>query len=228
MQSPAPVKSAIFWMTWLRILPTSWRHRWRGPRPGSKESCVGRGAQTVASSRGVSLPSRAGGPQAGAWPGSGRRATSRRCTTPDKDTPTQVPLMLYLLDQLGYPDMDGIKSDLTEGFNMIGRIRPRPGWPVCQDGRYQTPTSLNVLRADNRAYLRQKLTAHQVGEHSHALLAELVEEARLGRVHGPCKAPPGWPRRCVPAANFHGFDRLVDPPLGDIFVAASGFGATTS
>ena len=42
---------------------------------------------------------------------------------------------------------------------------------------------------------------HQ-GEHSHALLAELVEEARLGRVHGPCKALPGWPRRCVAAANF--------------------------
>ena len=54
-------------------------------------------------------------------------------------TPTQVPLML-LLDQLGYPDMDG----LTETFDMIGRIWPRPGWPAHQDGGYQTPTCLAV------------------------------------------------------------------------------------
>ena len=81
-----------------------------------------------------------------------------------------------------------------------------------QDGRYQTPTSLDVLRADNWAYLCQKLTARQAGEHSHALLAELV----LGRVQ--CKAPPGWPPL---HASCQGCDRLVDPPPGDIFVAAS-------
>ena len=30
-----------------------------------------------------------------------------------------------------------------------------------------------------------------------------------------------WPRRCVPAASFDGFDRLVDRPERNIFVAAS-------
>ena len=42
-------------------------------------------------------------------------------STPDKDTPTQVPLLLYLLEQLE----EGITDDLTNGFDMIGRIRGR-------------------------------------------------------------------------------------------------------
>ena len=83
-------------------------------------------------------------------------ASGRKCClrspvyyTPDKNTPTQVPLMLYLLDQLGYPDMEGMTADLTDGFDMLSRIRPRPGWPARDDGRCQTPTSLDTLRADN-------------------------------------------------------------------------------
>ena len=34
--------------------------------------------------------------------------------TPDRNAPTQVPLMLYLLDQLGYPHMEGMTADLTD------------------------------------------------------------------------------------------------------------------
>ena len=56
------------------------------------------------------------------------------------------------------------------------------------------------------------------GQRNFYRLSEAPQGADLcNRVQGPCKAPPG----CVPAANFQRCDRLVDPPPGDIFVAAS-------
>ena len=93
--------------------------------------------------------------------------------------------------------MEGITSNLTEGFDMVGRIRPRPGWPRRQDGRYQTPTSLDVLRD-----LRQKLAARQAGEQPWQSAGAMQGAARL-------------------AAPLRAGDRLVDTPPGDIFVAAS-------
>ena len=80
----------------------------------------------------------------------------------EKNTPTQVPL-IYLLDQLDR-DMEGMPADLTDGFDMLGRIRPR--WVACKRP---------LLEAD-------------VG---HALLAKLVEEARLGQLTKAMRPPHG-------------------------------------
>ena len=36
-------------------------------------------------------------------------------------------------------------ADLTEGFDMLGKIRHCPAWPPRADGRYHSPTSLRRL-----------------------------------------------------------------------------------
>ena len=57
------------------------------------------------------------------------RPTSVRKTfnMPGKDKPTQAPLILYLMDQLGYPDVYNLTADFENGFDMVGDIRRRPG-----------------------------------------------------------------------------------------------------
>ena len=58
-------------------------------------------------------------------------AVRQTFTTPDKDRPTQVLVLLDLLRRLDYPD---ITDDLTNGFDMVGRVRPGPGWRKRTDG----------------------------------------------------------------------------------------------
>ena len=105
-----------------------------------------------------------------------------RCTfcTPDKDRPTQVPLILLLLEEFGYPDMAGISEDLHGGFVMLGDLR--------RDGRPER----RPLQEHNYSYVRQRTSSLRPGKHSPALLEELVEETRvrpLSRARR-CERPP--------------------------------------
>ena len=59
------------------------------------------------------------------------------------------------------------------------------------------------------------------GEHWETLLQELVAEVKLGRVVGPTAPPAGWNIVTVPVLNAPGADRLVTPPPGRHFAAAS-------
>ena len=142
-------------------------------------------------------------------------------STPDKDRPTQVPVLLDLLGAVGYPDLQGITADLTQGFDMLGEVRRGPGWKNRQDGRYQNPASLDQLSATNWEYVRRRAAAAKPGEHWETLLTELVAEVKLGRVVGPTHPPAGWNIATVPVLNTPGADRLVTPPPGRHFVAAS-------
>ena len=77
-------------------------------------------------------------PQLWEWqaPPAKKTSRSRKEHRKSRRTIGQDPGLLYFLDALGYPD--------TAGFDVLGRIRPRPD---RQDGRYQTPASLHTLRA---------------------------------------------------------------------------------
>ncbi|CAE7461631.1 unnamed protein product, partial [Symbiodinium pilosum] len=108
--------------------------------------------------------------------------------------------------------MDGVKSDLTEGFDMIGRIRPRPGWPARQDGRYQTPTSWTCCgRTTGRTCAKSSPTLCWPSLLRKLAWAECVGRARHRR--DGCGDVS-----LLPTSRL---DRLVDPPPGDTFVAAS-------
>ena len=141
--------------------------------------------------------------------------------TADKDRPTQIPVLLELLGVVGYPDIAGITADLTDGFDMLGEVRRGPGWKDRKDGRYQNPASLDQLAATNWEYVRRRASGARPGEHWETLLQELVAEVKLGRVVGPTAPPAGWNIVTVPVLNAPGADRLVTPPPGRHFAAAS-------
>ena len=121
---------------------------------------------------------------------------------------------LRLLTMVGYPDVAGMTEDLTRGFDMLGEL-PRT------DDRYSNPASLATLASVNWDYVRDRTSRPRTGEYTEKLLAELVEETRLGRVVGPTRPPAGWNISTVPLVDVAGADRLVPPPPGRHFAAAS-------
>ena len=70
-------------------------------------------------------------------------------STPDKPAPTQV---LAFLELLGYPDLAALTEDMTDGFQMLGEIRPGPGWRRRDDGKYQNPVPQRRLCAQEGAH----------------------------------------------------------------------------
>ena len=129
--------------------------------------------------------------------------------TPDKYRPTHVPL-LHLLEAF---DMAGISEDLHDGFVMLG-----PGWATRADERYSSPRTLTQLREDNWRYVRQRTSSARPREHSPALLAELVEETKLGRVIGACSPPAVWTTSTSALHYIRGMDKLQHHPHGDVVV----------
>ena len=143
-------------------------------------------------------------------------------STPDKPAPTQVLAFLELLRRLNYPDLTALTEDMTDGFQMLGEIRPGPGWRPRDDGKCQNPVPIDDLIATNAAYVRRKVNTARVDEYSEKLLLELIAEKRLGRVLGPTK-PPEWLRgvRATAVADHRDVDTVEEPPPGDTFFAAS-------
>ncbi|CAE7346915.1 PUB3, partial [Symbiodinium sp. CCMP2456] len=142
-------------------------------------------------------------------------------TTSDRPRPFQGPTFLGLLRDLGYPATADLEEDLRLGFDMLGPVRRAPGWKPRVDGRYSNPSSMDRLRQENPPYVAAKCSRGRSGVHTTALLDELVQEARLGRVIGPCAAPDHWSvaASALPwTADMHTLRR---PPLGDCFAALS-------
>ena len=111
---------------------------------------------------------------------------------------------------------------MTDGFQMLGEIRPGPGWRPREDGKYQHRVPIADLVATNAEYVRRKVNTARVDEHSEKLLLELIAEKRLGRVLGPTR-PPEWLRgvRATAVADHQDVDTVNEPPPGDTFFAAS-------
>ncbi|CAE7351372.1 PUB3, partial [Symbiodinium sp. CCMP2456] len=93
--------------------------------------------------------------------------------------------------------------------------RPRP---------FQGPTFLGLLRdlgdRGESALRRGQVFQGRSGVHTAALLEELVQEARLGRVR-PCAAPDHWSVATSALPWTADMRTLRQPPLGDCFAALS-------
>lgn len=131
----------------------------------------------------------------------------------DPDAVTQIPVLLHLLEQCGYPDMENINEDLSSGFDYVGPQHPGPGWLPRLDEAYTHPIKLETFEKLNEQYVHQKLTRGFVDQHWESMLQELVEEKQLDRVQGPFAAPSTWPCKTVAPLGH----QLLPPPPGTVF-----------
>ena len=114
---------------------------------------------------------------------------------------TQVPLLLYLLEQTGFPAMDHVIDDMTNGFNITAQQHPGPGWSVRTDERYSHPISDEQFSKLNRVYIHSKLKKGYVDPHWQVMLQEILTECDRGRMRGPFQAPSDWPIPTVTAGD---------------------------
>ena len=141
--------------------------------------------------------------------------------TKDRPRPFQGLVFDRLLRGVGYPAADDLQHDVNAGFDMLGSVRPAPGWRPRSDERYAHPEGLDRLRRENPLYVERKSARPRDKEYTQALLDELVAETRLGRVIGPCAAPDHWAVPTVALPSVTGMGVLRQPPPGDCFAALS-------
>ncbi|CAE7894876.1 unnamed protein product [Symbiodinium necroappetens] len=115
--------------------------------------------------------------QTAEWMSQRSAAVKATYSTPDKPAVTQIPVLLELLRRLNYPDLENLTDDLTQGFNMVGGLKPGPGWKKRTDDRDKHPASMEELRRVNADHVRQRTATARVGERTETLLQELIDEA---------------------------------------------------
>ncbi|CAE6943486.1 unnamed protein product [Symbiodinium sp. CCMP2592] len=124
----------------------------------------------------------------------------------------QIPAFVALLQGCGYPEVEALEAELSQGMPMIGRIRPTPGWLPRTDSKYSAPISFEAFQSLNEHHVRERLTRHRVDDEWETMLSEVITEVRAGRMEGPFRAPPGWKQETVPVAGVDGFEVLSDCP----------------
>ncbi|CAE7663318.1 rlmN1 [Symbiodinium sp. CCMP2592] len=145
----------------------------------------------------------------------------QRAYTLEDGAIVQIPLFIALLRGCGYPDCDSLEEALTFGFPVTGAIDHTPGWRPRLDDKYSAPISSGSFAALNRGYVLQKLQRSRVDPEWQALLSEIIAEVHKGRMQGPFRAPPDWPRQCVPIHSHSGFACCLELPETDIRVAGA-------
>eukprot|EP00438_Fugacium_kawagutii_P030337 Skav223220 [mRNA] locus=scaffold2231:82321:89075:+ [translate_table: standard] len=135
---------------------------------------------------------------------------------PDSRTITQIPILLSLLQQFGFPGWEELSEDLTHGFSIIGSLHRGSGWTSRSDDKYAYPLSLDRYKHLNRQYVLGRLRCPRVDPHHAGMLTELEEELRLGRMSGPFAAPSWWPCAAVPLPD-HPLQPLQDEDISAAF-----------
>ena len=67
---------------------------------------------------------------------------------------------------VGYPPADDLHQDVNVGFDMLGSVRPAPGWRPRSDERYAHPAGLDRLRRENPLYVARKSARPRDQEHT--------------------------------------------------------------
>ena len=105
---------------------------------------------------------------------------------------TQIPILLRLLELMGFPGLTDLKDDLLNGFEVLGELHPGCGWNPRLDDKYSFPVDMPTFRRTNQHYVREKLRKYHVDPHWKVMLDELIQEREKGRVSGPFEAPRWW------------------------------------
>ncbi|CAE7203543.1 unnamed protein product, partial [Symbiodinium necroappetens] len=116
--------------------------------------------------------------QTAEWMSQRSAAVKATYSTPDKPTVTQIPVLLELLRRLDYPDLANLTDDLTQGFNMVGGLKPGPGWKKRTDDRYKHPASMEELQRVNADYVRQRTATARAFEQLFAALGFRIKVSK--------------------------------------------------
>ena len=138
-----------------------------------------------------------------------------------------VPLLLRLGNAIGYPNIQGLLDDVTNGFPLLGPITPGECW---DDKGVWSPAHVldksDFLHA-NAAHVREGTQTRKPDKHWEDMLDTLISERGQGKIVGPFAAPPNWYVRTVPvdASRMTLEDHrqpLLDPPT-DLMAASFAF-----
>ena len=113
---------------------------------------------------------------------------------------TQIPILVQLLQQLQYPHTHILNEELSQGFQLLGRLQPGLQWHVREDNKYKQPRDIQELRQHNREYIQHKLTHAHVDAHWEMMANEIAGEVKSGRMRGPFEAPEWFSR---PTTDLH-------------------------
>ena len=203
---------------------------WSAGRPWSRRlkpslSSAGSGATiSLASARTSSLISGSLSRTPKTTPPRGWRLCPRTCAplTSLRTGPGPFRALCLIACFVGYPAADDLQQDVNLGFDMLGSVRPAPGWRPRSDERYAHPEGLDRLRRENPPYVARRSARPRDQEHTQALLDELVaDDTTQPGVIGPCAAPDHWAVPTVALPSVTGMGVLRQPPPGDCFAALS-------
>ena len=107
---------------------------------------------------------------------------------------TQIPVLIQLLQRLQYPHTHIFNQELSQGFQLLGRLQPGLQWHVRDDNKYKQPRDIDELRQHNREYIQKKLTQAHIDTHWELMAEEIAAEVKSGRMRGPFEAPEWFSR----------------------------------
>ena len=126
-----------------------------------------------------------------------------------------LPALRRLADVIAYPGDDVLCRELSVGFDRLGPITPGTGWRRLDGPSPPAPVHREDFMKASARYARACF-ARCPTEHSAVLLKQILEErelGQLGRIFGPCRAPPQWGRRTVPVPQELATSRDQECPL---------------
>ena len=129
----------------------------------------------------------------------------------DRACSVQVPVIRHLASIFGWGDMD-IFDELTEGFPLLGSLRPGLGWRLRDDARYSEPIPITEFWQENLKVVQRKLQQQRVDPAWEIMAAEIAADVKLGRMEGPFTAPPCWGKSMVALADYQHTNALLPGP----------------
>ncbi|CAE7942077.1 unnamed protein product [Symbiodinium sp. KB8] len=140
-------------------------------------------------------------------------------TLPDDQGFLQIPVFLELLRGCGFPEVEELSRELSDGMPMIGHLRPTMGWLPRTDQKYTVPISFEAFRRLNAGHVKERLDRRRVDDEWRTMLSEVLEEVREGRMEGPFAAPESWKHKTVPVKDEPGFESLLSCPDAEPCIA---------
>ena len=67
----------------------------------------------------------------------------------------QLPTIIRLLETVNFGDTDTLRTELTEGFRMMGDLAPGTGWKPRYDQHYNNPVSETEFVKHNDRYIQE-------------------------------------------------------------------------